>query len=137
MKNKEELEYICELDESKCIALRVRSTIVFYYPICEEIIKQKPKVVTRTGELVKHVEIALKDGVKIIVGELNEEKLTWDINGRFIDEYEDSDKDLYVAERYWDKHWRDKIKLSNGEFAVRYQRPHPDVEIPEPKLREV
>lgn len=131
------ITYIVPPDEGKCIAMRVKSTIVFFYPVCEEILKYKPKVVTRSGKTVYRIGFAMRDGEKIIVGELDGVPLTWDISGRHISPYEDSPLDLYCAERYWDRQWRDKIKMSNGEFAVRYQRPHPYAQIPEPQIREI
>ena len=139
MKNKEEITYLEDMDalEPYCRAMRVRSTIIFCYPPTERVLEQKPKVVLPDGRLVKHVQIAIRNGEKVIVGELDEERLVWDLRGKLIgDEYND-DMQLLIHERYFDRHWRDKIKLSNGEFAVRYQRPHPYVEIPEPKMREI
>ena len=124
----EKIKYLVEPDESKCIALRVRSTIVFAYPWCEEVGKHNPKVVTRTGELVKHVQPAMKDGEKILTGELDGQRLTWGIDGRFEG---DESKDLFVYERYWDKSWKSRIKMSHGEWALKYQRPHPTVKIPD------
>ena len=124
----EEIHYISPLDESKCIALRVRSTIVFAYPWCEEVGRHKPKVVTRTGEIVKHVQPAMKDGEKILTGELDGQRLTWGIDGRFEG---DESKDLFVYERYWDKSWKSRIKMSHGEWALKYQRPHSTVKIPD------
>lgn len=129
---KEEVKYIVEPNEDECIAIRVKSTILYAYPINLKLLEVHPKVVTKTGELVKRVEIAIKDGVKVLIGELNEERLVWDIDGHFIqDGVENSEKNLYVFERYWDTQWRNRIKLSNGEWCIRYQRPHPNVQIPE------
>ena len=126
--SEEKIKYIVEPDESKCIALRVRSTIVFAYPWCEEVGKHNPKVVTRTGEIVKHVQPAMKDGEKILTGELDGQRLTWGIDGRF--EGDDSN-DLFVYERYWDKSWKSRIKMSHGEWALKYQRHHPTAKIPD------
>lgn len=126
--SEEKIKYLVEPDESKCIALRVRSTIVFAYPWCEEVGKHNPKVVTRTGELVKHVQPAIKDGEKILTGELDGQRLTWGIDGRFDG---DDSKDLFVFERYWDAQWKSRIKLSHGEWALKYQREHKYVTIPD------
>lgn len=129
--SEEKIKYLVEPDESKCIALRVRSTIVFAYPWCEEVGKHNPKVVTRTGELVKHIQPAIKDGEKILVGELNGERLTWDTYGKFLGDCEDDSKNLYIFERYWDAQWKSRIKLSHGEWALKYQRKHPTAKIPD------
>ena len=126
--SEEKIKYLVEPDESKCIALRVRSTIVFAYPWCEEVGKHNPKVVTRTGEIVKHVQPAMKDGEKILTGELDGQRLTWGIDGRFEG---DESKDLFVFERYFDAQWKSKIKLSHGEWALKYQKPHKGVKIPD------
>lgn len=128
--SEEKIKYFCDMDELEpfCIALRVRSTIVFAYPWCEEVGKHNPKVVTRTGELVKHVQPAIKDGEKILTGELDGQRLTWGIDGRF---YGDESKDLFIYERYWDKSWKSRIKMSHGEWSLKYQRPHPTVQIPD------
>lgn len=126
--SEEKIKYLVEPDESKCIALRVRSTIVFAYPWCEEVGKHNPKVVTRTGELVKHVQPAMKDGEKILTGELDGQRLTWGIDGRFEG---DGSKDLFVYERYWDKSWKSKITLSHGEWEIKYGKRHPDVKMPD------
>ena len=129
--SEEKIKYLVEPDESKCIALRVRSTIVFAYPWCEEVGKHNPKVVTRTGELVKHVQPAMKDGEKILTGELDGQRLTWGIDGKFLGDCEDDSKNLYIFERYWDSQWKGKIRLSHGEWCLKYQRPHPTVKIPD------
>ena len=126
--SEEKIKYLVEPDESKCIALRVRSTIVFAYPWCEEVGKHNPKVVTRTGEIVKHVQPAMKDGEKILTGELDGQRLSWDIDGRFEG---DESKDLFVYERYWDKSWKSRIKMSHGEWEIKYGKRHPDVKIPD------
>lgn len=126
--SEEKIKYLVEPDESKCIALRVRSTIVFAYPWCEEVGKHNPKVVTRDGELVKHVQPAMKDGEKILTGELDGQRLTWGIDGRF--EGDDS-KDLFVFQRYWDKAWKSRIKLSHGEWEIQFGTKHPNAKIPD------
>ena len=126
--SEDKIKYIVEPDESECIALRVRSTIVFAYPWCEEVGKHNPKVVTRTGELVKHVQPAMKDGEKILTGELDGQRLTWGIDGRFEG---DGSKDLFVYERYWDKSWKSKITLSHGEWEIKYGKRHQDVKMPD------
>ena len=51
-------------------------------------------------------------------------------NGIYQDN-KDSELNLFVPERYFDKRWRDKIKTSNGEWALRFQRQHPAVAIPD------
>lgn len=124
----EEIHYISPLDESKCIALRVRSTIVFAYPWCEEVGRHNPKVVTRAGELVKHVQPAMKDGERILTGELDGQRLTWCIDGRFDG---DESKDLFVYQRYWDKSWKSRIKMSHGEWEIQFGTKHPNVRIPD------
>lgn len=131
--SEEKIKYFCDMDELEpfCIALRVRSTIVFAYPWREEVGKHNPKVVTRNGELVKHVQPAMKDGEKILTGELDGVRLTWDINGKFLGDCEDDSNNLYIFERYWDSQWKGKIRLSHGEWALKYQREHKYVKIPD------
>ena len=139
MRKKEEISYLEDMDalEPYCMAMRVRSTIIYCYPPTEKVLEQKPKVVLSDGRVVKHVQLAIRDGERVIVGELDEERLVWDLRGKLIgDEYND-DMQLLVPERYFMRDWRSHIKMSNGEFAIRYQRPHPHVEIPEPKIREI
>jgi len=127
----EKIKYIKEPDETKCIAIRVHSCIVYMYPFNKEVAKYNPKIVCRDGRVVKKVQLAIKDDKEIVTGLLDEERLIWDINGRFIDAETDSDKDLYIFERYFHRNWKQDIKLSNSEFAVRYQRRHPYVKVPE------
>ena len=126
----EKIDYIVEPDESKCIAMRVHSAILYCYPWCEAVGRLNPKVVTRTGKVVKHVQPATKDGTRILTGELGEERLTWDINGRFADENTDHENDLFISERYFDKMWKSRIKLSNSEWAVKFGTAHPTMKIP-------
>lgn len=131
--SEEKIKYFCDMDalEPFCIALRVRSTIVFMYPFMEVAAKHNPKIVTKRGELVKHIQPATNECKRIIVGELNGERLTWDTNGKFLGDCEDDSKNLYIFERYWDAQWKSRIKLSHGEWALKYQRPHPNVKIPD------
>jgi len=128
--NEEKIKYIVEPDESKCIAIRIKATIVFAYPVCKEVLEYSPKVITRTGQVVKNVKPAKRDGENILVGEIDGERLIWDENGTYQGD-KDSELNLFVPERYFDKRWRDKIKISNGEWALKYQRQHPTVAIPE------
>ena len=128
----EKIEYIVNLDEleDRCIALRVHSVVLYCYPWCEAVGKLNPKVITRIGKVVKHVQPATRDGVRILTGELDGERLTWDINGRFTDDKTEHENDLFVPERYWMKNWKSAIKLSNGEWYLKYGKVHPSVEIP-------
>lgn len=128
----EKITYLTDMDaiEPYCVAIRVHSTIVFMYPFMEVAAKHNPKIVTKNGEVVKHVQPATDEGKRIIVGELNGEMLTWDTNGKFLGDCEDDGKNLYIFERYWDAQWKSRIKLSHSEWCLKYQRPHPTVEVP-------
>lgn len=131
----EEIKYIVEPDEERCIALKIKSTIVYCYPICEAVLEHYPKVMTRLGKVVKKVQMAVRDsGKKVITGLLDEERLVWDEEGRYNGD-EDSDLNLYVPERYWDRDWKSKIKLSNGAWCLKYQRSHPYAKMPENRQR--
>lgn len=132
MKDKNEIEYIVNLDEREkdCIAIRIKATIVFAYPVCKEVLEYNPKVITKTGKVVKNVKPAKRDGENVLVGEIDGERLIWDENGIYQDN-KDSELNLFVPERYFDKRWRDKIKTSNGEWALLFQRQHPTVAIPD------
>lgn len=128
---KNELDYFIPLDEleDRVIAMRIRSCIVYCYPFKEEVAKHGAKILTASGKLVKHVQPAIKDGEKIIVGELDGERLVWDIDGNSASG--DETLRLCIPERYYDCHWKSRIKLSNSEWALKYQRPHPTVKIPD------
>lgn len=128
---KDEVNYIVEPDETKCIAIRVHSCIVYMYPFDKEVAKYNPKIVCRDGRVVKKVQLAIKDDKEIVTGLLGDERLTWDINGRFIDAETDSENDLYIFERYFHRNWKQDIKLSNGAWCLKYQRSHPYAKLPE------
>lgn len=127
----EKIDYIIGPNESKCIALRVHSTILYCYPWCEAVGKLNPKVITRTGKVVKHVQPATRDGVRMLTGELDGERLAWDINGRFVNAVTDHENDLFIPERYWDKMWKNRIKLSNSDWALKFGTRHPSVKVPD------
>lgn len=129
----EKISYLADMDalEPFCIALRVRSTIIFAYPICDEVLKTNPKVITKTGKVVKHLQPAMKDNERVLIGELEGERIVWDSDGNFIGEDQNSELKLYCPERYFLKGWKNHIKLSNSEWALKYQRPHPTVKIPD------
>lgn len=128
---KNELDYFIPLDEleDRVIATRIRSCIVYCYPFKEEVAKHGAKILTASGKLVKHVQPAIKDGEKIIVGELDGERLVWDIDGNSASG--DETLRLCIPERYYDCHWKSRIKLSNSEWALKYQREHKYVKIPD------
>lgn len=122
--------FIIEPNEDECIAIRVRSCIVYMYPFNSEVAQHNPKVVCRDGRVVKRVQIAEKNGVEVVTGLIDEQRLFWDINGRFVDAEHDSENDLYIFERYFHRDWKSHIKMSNGDWALKYQRPHPTVAVP-------
>ena len=129
----EEIKYIVDLDkmEDQCVAIRIHSCIVYCYPICEKVLEYHPKVLTRSGKVVKKVQMAVREsGEKVITGLLDDERLVWDEKGRYNGEG-DNDINLVVPERYWDSQWRSKIKLSNAQWCLKYQKHHKGVKIPE------
>lgn len=130
----EELKYIVDLDalEPKCIAIRIHSTIVYCYPYMQEVADHNPKILTRSGKVVKKVQPAIKDGVQLVTGILDDQRLVWDANGWF-DGDEENELSLVIPERYWDMQWKQRIKISNGDWAVKYQRRHPFCKVPERK----
>lgn len=137
---RESVAYLEDMDamEPFCTAVRVRSVIVYCYPPTEKVLMQRPKVMLADGRVVKNVQIARRNGEKVIVGVLDGETLVWDIGGRLCGGAEGDVKSrLLVPERYFDRHWRDKIKVSNGEWAVRWQRPHPSVALPQDIIMEI
>ena len=129
--SEEKIKYFCDMDalEDRVIAMRIRSCIVFCYPFKEEVAKHGAKILTASGKLVKHVQPAIKDGEKIIVGELDGERLVWYIDGNSANG--DETLRLCIPERYFDCHWKSRIKLSNSEWALKYQREHKYVKIPD------
>lgn len=135
MEDKEKkIVYLEDMDalEPLCIALRHRSAILFLYPYREKVAKQGAKIMTRDGRIVKRVHPAKDaEGNEVIVGELDGEGLVWDMAGRMAGAYHDDPRDLYIPERYFIRSWKDTIRMSNSEWALQFQRPHPTVEIPE------
>ena len=127
----EKIEYIVNIDEleDRCIAMRVHSAIIYCYPFVEEVAKRGAKIMTASGKVVKHVQPATQDDKRVIVGELDGERLVWDINGNFVGEDEDGSMRLVIPERYFMVKWKNYIKMSNSEFALKYQRPHPTVKV--------
>ena len=128
---KNELDYFIPLDEleDRCIAMRVHSAIIYCYPFVEEVAKHGAKIMTASGKVVKHVQPAMQDDKRVIVGELEGERLVWDIDGNSASE--DETLRLCIPERYFDCHWKSRIKMSNSEWALKYQRKHPTVKIPD------
>lgn len=134
----DEIKYISDLDEmeDKCIAIKIHSCLIFCYPICEKVLEYHPKVLTRSGKVVKKVQMAMRgsddlaEKEKVFTGLLDDERLVWDENGRYNGE-DNNDLNLVVPERYWDKDWRSKIKLSNAQWCLKYQKPHKGVKLPE------
>lgn len=128
---KNELDYFIPLDEleDRCIAMRVHSAIIYCYPFVEEVAKHGAKIMTASGKVVKHVQPAMQDDKRVIVGELEGERLVWDIDGNSASE--DETLKLCIPERYFDCHWKSRIKMSNSEWCLKYQRPHPTVKIPD------
>ena len=135
MSRMDNLEYIVDTTELEplCIAMRKKSTIIFLYPYQDAVAKTGAKVVTRDGRVVRKVRKSLNGGKVIITGLLDGEFLTWDSAGRFIGPYEDSEKDLYIPERFFVKGWKNEITLSNSDWALKYDIKHPDVKVPELK----
>ena len=129
--NEEKIKYFCDMDalEDRLIAMRIRSCIVYSYPFVEEVAKHGAKILTASGKLVKHVQPTIKDGEKIIVGELDGERLVWDIDGNSASG--DETLRLCIPERYFMCSWKSYINLPNSEWCLKYQRPHPTVKIPD------
>lgn len=132
----EKIEYIVNLDEleDRCIALRVHSTIIYCYPFVEEVAKHGAKIMTASGKVVKHVQPAThgsEDTLKIrfIIGEFDGERLAWDVKGNFMGEDKDGSMRLVIPQRYFDKQWKSKIKISNGEWEIKYGTKHPTVKV--------
>ena len=129
--SEEKIKYFCNMDEleDRVIAMRIRSCIVYCYPFVEEVAKHGAKIMTASGKVVKHVQPAMQDDKRVIVGELEGERLVWDIDGNSASE--DETLRLCIPERYFDCHWKSRIKMSNGEWALKYQREHKYVRIPD------
>ena len=129
--SEEKIKYFCNMDEleDRCIAMRVHSAIIYCYPFVEEVAKHGAKIMTASGKVVKHVQPAMQDDKRVIVGELEGERLVWDIDGNSASE--DETLRLCIPERYFDCHWKSRIKMSNSEWALKYQRKHPTVKIPD------
>lgn len=127
----EKIEYIVNLDEleDRCIALRVHSTIIYCYPFVEEVAKRGAKILTASGKVVKHVQPATQDEKRVIVGELDDERLMWDINGNFMGEDQNGSMRLCIPQRYFDRHWKTRIKESNSEWELKYGTRHHDVKV--------
>lgn len=133
----EKIEYIVNLDEleDRCIAMRVHSAIIYCYPFIEEVAKRGAKILTASGKVVKHVQPATRGceyvfpQERIIVGELDGERLVWDTEGNLLGDDKDGSMRLVIPERYFMRNWKSVIKLSNSEFALKYQRPHPTVKV--------
>lgn len=127
--SEEKIKYIAPLDEERCVAIRIRSCVVYCYPICKAVLEHGPKVLTKGGKVVKRVQYADgKDGGEVITGLLDGERLFWDAEGRF--KGGGGEMELVVPERYFDREWKNRIKMSNGDWALKYQRPHPTVAVP-------
>ena len=128
---KNELDYFIPLDEleDRCIAMRVHSAIIYCYPFVEEVAKHGAKIMTASGKVVKHVQPAMQDDKRVIVGELEGERLVWDIDGNSASG--DETLRLCIPERYYDCNWKSRIKLSNSEWCLKYQREHKYVKIPD------
>ena len=129
--SEEKIKYFCNMDEleDRCIAMRVHSAIIYCYPFVEEVAKHGAKIMTASGKVVKHVQPAMQDDKRVIVGELEGERLVWDIDGNSASE--DETLRLCIPERYFDCHWKSRIKMSNSEWALKYQREHKYVKIPD------
>jgi hypothetical protein len=117
--------------EDRCIAVKSKTSYIYCYPICPEVLKAGCKVITRDGRVVKKVAYGNSCGVNVYVGILDGQEMRWDEAGRFVGPYEDSPNDLYVAHRYWFKDWRNHIKLSHAEWNLRFETKHPTVKLPE------
>lgn len=128
--SEEKIKYIAPLDEERCVAIRIRSCVVYCYPVCREVLEHGPKVLTRSGKTVKRVQYADgKNGEEIITGLLDDERLFWDRNGWFNGE-EENELSLVIPERYFMRDWKTYIKLSNGDWVLKFGRPHPNVKAP-------
>ena len=129
--SEEKIKYFCNMDEleDRCIAMRVHSAIIYCYPFVEEVAKHGAKIMTASGKVVKHVQPAMQDDKRVIVGELEGERLVWDIDGNSASG--DETLRLCIPERYYDCNWKSRIKMSNSEWALKYQRKHPTVKIPD------
>lgn len=135
----EKIEYLVDLDEleERCIAMRVHSAIIYCYPFKEEVAKHGAKILTASGKVVKHVQPATKwdkDGIpqkRVIIGELEGERLLWDTEGNLLGDDKDGSMRLVIPQRYFDKQWKNKIKLSNGEWEIKYGTKHPSAKLPD------
>ena len=116
--------------EDRCIVLRSRTAYVYCYPFCKEVWKTGAKIVTRSGQTVKKVQIGSSNGEEVIVGILGGQELKWDAAGRYKSPYIDDENDLMIYERYFYKDWKSHIKLSHADWELRFGRPHPTVKIP-------
>lgn len=127
------METYIDLDalESKCIAMRSRSAIIYCYPFNDIAVKIGAKILTRDGRVVKKVRTGTSNGVQVVVGILDGEELKWDAAGRFNGPYIDDVKDLFVPERYFFKDWKSTMKMSYSEWYATHERRHPYVNIPE------
>lgn len=127
------METYIDLDEleSKCIAMRSRTSIIYCYPFQHIAVKLGAKIVTRDGRTVKKVRVGTSNGVQAVVGIIDGEELKWDAAGRFNGPYIDDEKDLYVPERYFFKDCKSTIKMSNAEWYSTHDRRHPKVKIQE------
>lgn len=119
--------------ERQCIAIIKRSVIIYMYPFDVNVAKTKCKVMTRSGKVVKQVEIARNyvAGGRIVTGVVDGTRMVWDENGKFRDVYSQDENDLFIPERYFDPEWKRHIKLSNSEWASKFERKHPYTKKPQ------
>lgn len=123
--------------ERNCVAVVQRRNVLYLYPIDKNVLAGGAKVMTRDGRLVKHVRLVTDSkGDSYYTGELDKQLLRWDSAGRFAGPYRNHANDLFIPERYFDPEWKLKIHLTNSEWALQYERPHPNVKKPEKRYNE-
>lgn len=121
--------------ERQCIAIRKSHTILYLYPFDMEVAENGARVMTRDGRTVRKVRVSYdeKRDCHVVTGILNDAVVTWDKAGRYRSPYLNHDNDLYIAERYFDPDWEDKIHLSHRKWNELYQRHHPYCKAPKIK----
>lgn len=121
-------QYIDDEMESRCLALRGKGQVMYIYPFVLDIALNGAKVITRDGRKVRNIRVIKEqDGSDTVYASLDGITLKWDAHGRYSGPYLNHANDLYIPERYFDPDWKQRIQLSNAEWAVNFQRQHHDV----------
>lgn len=92
------------------------------YPFDAEVASRGAKVVTRTGRTVIGVKVdTATQSERVVTGLLDGKRQWWDMAGRFLSPYEDSENDLYIPDRYFSDGWQDVRYMSYAEWRDWYK----------------